>query len=413
MARLSVLFFAIASAAVLIVGISPRPFSAQQQTIPTSRKPACGCYVCGKLLAVTFPDKEKDCAGILASDACTTELANMPPARRQSFCQKLKSDLKFSSFKTSCPDFARVCDEPKPEPEKCDEEKACEIVRAMLDLIARYSAPGGFDPGSFSRFMSEFNPLLQKLSEALACRFNEEGDQPANAAILKELLGKILRDRNYFQTVNDRSEFPKISACIDRIDGQPIRQSLAAACADYDRVQRIRQNLEQLAGALSCPAAPTPAAKEECKELSNSLLDGLSTLFEQLDKLSPTSKLGSGDAYDQVAGGLEGAIKELESTAETIEGQGRTGAQQYKDIQGRIAKLKELLDVWNRMKAASCLPTDVMQLLRRLAMEKKSGTEHKATCTELCAATADWYVKMSGLAAQRGTFFKACSLACF
>jgi hypothetical protein len=110
---------------------------------------------------------------------------------------------------------------------------------------------------------------------------------------------------------------------------------------------------------------------------------------------------------------LEGAIKELESTAETIEGQGRTGAQQYKDIQGRIAKLKELLDVWNRMKAASCLPTDVMQLLRRLAMEKKSGTEHKATCTELCAATADWYVKMSGLAAQRGTFFKACSLACF
>jgi hypothetical protein len=103
----------------------------------------------------------------------------------------------------------------------------------------------------------------------------------------------------------------------------------------------------------------------------------------------------------------------LEDTAGQIEGTGRTGAQQYKDIQGRIGKLRELLDVWNRIKAASCLPPEIMRLLRRLATEKKAGSEHKATCTELCAATADWYVKISGLAAQRGTFFKACSLACF
>ncbi len=380
-----------------LIGQTGKPFSGQQVRVQTAHLICCN-------LLISVPGN-----WIGASRDCENYVNRASPEVRADICKQL------GSAGLVCAATAAYCNpkEEKPPADKCDEKKACEIVRAMLDLIARYSAPGGFDPGSFSRFMSEFNPLLQKLSEALACRFNEGADAPVNAARLKELLGKITRDKNYFQTVTDRSEFPKTSACVDRTLGEPVRPSLAAACADYDRVQRIRQNLEQLSSVLGCPVAPTAAAKSECQELSNSVLDGLSTLFDEFDKLKSGTRFGSGDAYDQVTGGLDAALKELESTAETIEGQGGTGAQQYKDIQGRIAKLKELLDVWNRMKAASCLPPEILQLLRRLAEEKRAGHEHKATCTELCGATADWYVKISGLAAQRGTFFKACTLACF
>lgn len=286
----------------------------------------------------------------------------------------------------------------------------------MLGLIARYEAMTGFDPGSFARFANEFNPQLQKLSEALSCRFNEGTDAPPDAAQLKDLLGQLLRDRNSFRTLNNRSEFPQPSACIDRTDGAPIRASLVNRCADYDTVQRIKQNLTRLAGVLGCPVTTGGGPSNSnvsCKQLSNGLLDGLTTFFEQMDELQKTNRLGSGESYDQVAGGIESALDELQDAAKEIEGTGGTGAQQYQDIQGRIAKLRKLLDVWKQMKAASCLPPEIEQLLRRLAQEKRAGTEHKATCTELCGATADWYVEISGLAPQRGTFFKACSLACF
>jgi hypothetical protein len=143
------------------------------------------------------------------------------------------------------------------------------------------------------------------------------------------------------------------------------------------------------------------------------VLDGLTTYFKELDKLKAGNRPPTSESYDQVVDGLKGALDQLQDAAEEIEGAGGTGAQQYKDIQGKIAKLRKLLDVWGKMKAASCLPPDVEQLLRRLAQEKRAGTEHKATCTELCAATADWYVEITGLSAQRGTFFKACTLACF
>ncbi len=85
------------------------PASAQQgqQFPPSSRKPACGCYVCGKLLAVMFEDK--DCAGILTADACGERLENLPIEKREGFCQKIKATLKFTSFKDSCPVYAPYC----------------------------------------------------------------------------------------------------------------------------------------------------------------------------------------------------------------------------------------------------------------------------------------------------------------
>lgn len=83
--------------------------SGQQQNLPqTNRKPACGCYVCGLLLAVEFPNKDRDCYGILASDACGTELKNMPEARRKAACEALVAKSK-DKLLSSCPALAEAC----------------------------------------------------------------------------------------------------------------------------------------------------------------------------------------------------------------------------------------------------------------------------------------------------------------
>ena len=97
-------------ASALLVSHVP-PSSAQQgQDKYGNRKKECGCYVCGKPLYVYYVHKEKDCAGILAEPQCAGALESLPPADRASFCQKIKAEVKFSSFKDSCPSFAPYCE---------------------------------------------------------------------------------------------------------------------------------------------------------------------------------------------------------------------------------------------------------------------------------------------------------------
>ncbi len=108
-----------------------------QQDPSSSRKPACGCFICGDLAReasrkgiilpfnfVEFEDK-KDCAGILSEDACPAELAQIPKEKREGFCQKIKAGLDFTSFKDSCPVLAAACepeDKTPPEEKKPDEK---------------------------------------------------------------------------------------------------------------------------------------------------------------------------------------------------------------------------------------------------------------------------------------------------
>ena len=76
--------FALALAASALFASLVSDLLAQQgqQNPPTSRKPACGCYVCGKLIYVEFPNKG-DCAGILAEDVCGRQLGNLPREKRE------------------------------------------------------------------------------------------------------------------------------------------------------------------------------------------------------------------------------------------------------------------------------------------------------------------------------------------
>ena len=102
----------------LVAGLDGQS-SGQQRFPPSNRKPACGCYVCGLLLAVDFPNKDKDCAGILATDACPQELARMPAAARNAACQQLKAKSKGGSL-DACLILKHACETGEdPLPEKC------------------------------------------------------------------------------------------------------------------------------------------------------------------------------------------------------------------------------------------------------------------------------------------------------
>jgi hypothetical protein len=81
--------------------------AAQQQSTPSSRKLACGCYACGVLLAVDFPNKSSDCYGILATDACPTELAKMPD-KGLAYCNEIRKRSKDGSL-AACPTLASYC----------------------------------------------------------------------------------------------------------------------------------------------------------------------------------------------------------------------------------------------------------------------------------------------------------------
>lgn len=111
---------------ILFAGsFNSQPSSGQQQFPPTNRKPACGCYVCGKLLAVDFPNKAKDCYGILATDACPVELAKMPDKGRAA-CQAIKKSSKDGSL-NGCQALAQYCDSLSEQPPKEEPpEKNCE-----------------------------------------------------------------------------------------------------------------------------------------------------------------------------------------------------------------------------------------------------------------------------------------------
>ena len=104
------IFPSIVLAIVMGLGFSSQ-LSSGQQLPQTNRKPACGCYVCGRLLAVQFPNKDPQCYGILAEDACPEQLSRLPEESRAAFCQELKAKSKDQSLDT-CVALKNACGNP-------------------------------------------------------------------------------------------------------------------------------------------------------------------------------------------------------------------------------------------------------------------------------------------------------------
>lgn len=99
----------IALAIVVGLGFVGQVSYAQQRFPESNRKPACGCYVCGLLLAVEFPNKDPKCYGILAADACPQELSRLPAETRAAYCQLVKEKSKGKSL-DACRSLKNVCD---------------------------------------------------------------------------------------------------------------------------------------------------------------------------------------------------------------------------------------------------------------------------------------------------------------
>jgi hypothetical protein len=115
-------------------------------------------------------------------------------------------------------------------------------------------------------------------------------------------------------------------------------------------------------------------------------------------------------ALEQVTGGIEAAIAQLKEEAERIEGAGSTAAQQIEEIRGKIAKLQRYKGFWDKVRAASCIPPEIPQLIRQILAGDRDNW-----CPNLCAKTADWLISINPgpePGAQRQMFFVLCTNQC-
>ena len=81
--------------------------SSRPASQPSSRKSSCGCYACGVLLSVEFPNKAPDCFGILSTDSCPQELEQLPD-KGAAFCSEATKRSKNRSL-AGCSALANYC----------------------------------------------------------------------------------------------------------------------------------------------------------------------------------------------------------------------------------------------------------------------------------------------------------------
>jgi hypothetical protein len=162
-------------------------------------------------------------------------------------------------------------------------------------------------------------------------------------------------------------------------------------------------------------AAPVGVVKaSSCQELSLPALDAMKAYMDRFDEMKP-GLVPDEQAYEQVRKGLHQALDQVVEEARSArDGASTAGdADQYLvEQQSKLKTLRDLLGYWDQVKAASCVPTEVLELLRRLAAEKRSGGDTGDTCNQLCGATADWVARMTGDGSRKKELFESCGLSC-
>lgn len=121
----------LAPAFALVVGASalfashvPALFAQEGQRRKGTEKAPGGCFICGNMQGMhTGLFEASDWFGTLAWDACPIKkYADDHPLELERDCQKLKAQLKITSFKFACPSLAPYCEPETKEPKK----KPCE-----------------------------------------------------------------------------------------------------------------------------------------------------------------------------------------------------------------------------------------------------------------------------------------------
>ena len=103
---------------------------------------------------------------------------------------------------------------------------------------------------------------------------------------------------------------------------------------------------------------------------------------------------GDEQATDSVVEGIKNAIDQAKETAEDLEGKGGTAAYQIEDLKEKIKKYEQLKAFWENIKAASCVPQDVLQTVRQVANDHRVYG-HSENCLAMCKAAADWFGRIN------------------
>lgn len=122
---------------------------------------------------------------------------------------------------------------------------------------------------------------------------------------------------------------------------------------------------------------------------------------------------GEEKAKDSIVDGLKKAIEQAKETAEELEGQGGTAAQEIEDLKDKIAKYEEIKGFWENITAASCVPPDVLNTIRQVANDH-NASGYSENCGPLCKHTADWYMRIipNPNPVQRKFFLETCLAYC-
>jgi hypothetical protein len=113
---------------------------------------------------------------------------------------------------------------------------------------------------------------------------------------------------------------------------------------------------------------------------------------------------------DHIKKSMDKAIKMAEKYERDAQGGAGTTAGQYADYYRTEAeKWRKLKGFWDNIRAATCVPREVIDLLRAVQGGRTD------MCTRLCQKTADWIAKMypgSQGDIQKQAFFIICSANC-
>jgi hypothetical protein len=274
--------------------------------------------------------------------------------------------------------LTRVCD--------ADAAKRCRslgrAIRAIESLVppAVNVTPGEANPLPMPTVSFDPAAWQQKLAQ----------NKPALAAELEALLREFCDDEAARNSINAQR------AVLDSLTPGTARTT-TDVIAEMTRIAAIDIELKAIA-TRTCAVSGTPPPAPPAG------------VCRGVPAKQPGDNAEIDKAIDQIRKSMEKAIKMAEQyEREKGSGPGTTAGQYADYYRTEAAKWRKLLGYWQNIRAATCVPREVIDLLRAV---RDGRTD---MCTRLCERTADWIAKMypgpQG-ETQKHTFFIVCSGNC-
>jgi hypothetical protein len=171
-----------------------------------------------------------------------------------------------------------------------------------------------------------------------------------------------------------------------------IRNQVCDNDAAIKQLDDIAKSLDSLSG-----SSPRQAQQMKLAGISDDL-DVLRVAscgqVSKSDCASGEKKADSGDekAAEFVKDKFKETLDKVKEAAREMQDRGATIPQQMKD---QIKNLQKAVAFWSQIKAASCVPTDVLQTMQQVASDR-NAEGHSENCPAMCSALRNWYQKLIG-----------------